>query len=246
MGESTSLPSNTLAAAAALISDPGRARMLLALIDGRALTAGELALAANLSAQTASNHLSKLLKGNLVTVESSGRHRYYALANSEVAHALESLAALTPPREVRCGPADPALRFARTCYDHLAGDIGVQLAQTLQKRGWIERAGAQFCVTQTGAHALTRLGVDVAMLERQRNSARVCLDWTERKPHIGGALGRMLLDRFVAQDLLRRTAETRALFLTTAGHAFFAKRLTSRPKRTCRRIRRTVNNVAAH
>ncbi|HDO52276.1 MAG TPA: transcriptional regulator [Rhizobiales bacterium] len=212
-----------IAEAAALIGDPSRATMLSALMDGRALTATELAYSSGITPQTASGHLGRLTQARLVEVEKQGRHRYYRLANAHVAHALEALMNLAvhgPPRHRPTGPRDEAMRFARTCYDHLAGRVGVALAQSLLKSGILEERNGAFEITANGEARLEKLGLDLASLNKGRRAvASRCLDWSERMPHLGGALGAVLLKELEAREWLLRVDGTRAVTLTKSGKA---------------------------
>jgi DNA-binding transcriptional ArsR family regulator len=221
-----------LAAAAACIAVPARAAMLLRLMDGRAYTAGELAMSADVSAQTASNHLAHLLKRNLLRVYKQGRHRYFSFADERGARAVETLLALQPPgKEARngAGPRADAVvdwRTARTCYDHLAGRIAVSLARTLEQRQLLAPAGESYTLTSRGrSWFLRELGIatDALALER-RSLARQCIDWTERRPHIGGALGAALLKVLLERGWVRRTRKARILQVTALG----ARELVSR------------------
>ena len=176
-----------LAEVAALLADPGRAGMLVALWDGTARPAGELARIAGVSAATASAHLGKLVAGGVLRVEPRGRHRYYRLAGPEVAHALESLARLLPPRPANTAldAAVSPLRAARLCYDHLAGRLGVALSDAMLARGWLALSNGAYTLRPSSQRALARLGVDVAQLGGERRPLlRTCLDWTERREHV--------------------------------------------------------------
>lgn len=210
-----------IAEAAALIGDPSRATMLSALMDGRALTATELAYSSGITPQTASGHLSRLTEAKLVEVEKQGRHRYYRLANEHVAHALEALAVLAvhgPPRHRPTGPRDEAMRFARTCYDHLAGRVGVALAQSLLKDGSLTEGREVFEITPSGETRLEKLGIELASLHKGRRAiASRCLDWSERTPHLGGALGAALLKELESRKWVLRAKGTRAVTLTQVG-----------------------------
>ena len=213
-----------VASVAFLIADPGRAAMLMSLVDGRARPAGELAFAAGITAQTASSHLSKLLAGGLLTVETEGRHRYYRLAGPQVAHALENLASIgpaEPPRKRVLSPETRRLRFARCCYDHLAGRVGVAVTQGLQARGFlIAGAEKQYEVTEIGAEWFGRMGLDLAKIKRSRRGlARQCLDWSEREHHLAGPLGVELMDLLCANGWLRRSKTSRAVQVTPKGWA---------------------------
>jgi DNA-binding transcriptional ArsR family regulator len=216
-----------IAEAAALIGDPSRATMLSALMDGRALTATELAYSSGITPQTASGHLSRLTDAKLVEVEKQGRHRYYRLANEHVAHVLEALAVLAvhgPPRHRPTGPRDDAMRFARTCYDHLAGRVGVALAQSLLNNGMLTQSNGAFVITPEGEARLEKFGLDLSALHKSRRAvASRCLDWSERTPHLGGALGAALLKELETRYWLLRAQSTRAVTLTQAGKAGLKK-----------------------
>lgn len=205
-----------LSSVAALMGEPARAAMLCALMDGLALPAGELAQLAGISPQTASTHLLKLLEGKLLSVESHGRHRYYRLSSAEVATALEALMVIAPhPRKQNSSDTD--LCFARTCYDHLAGWLGVELVQTLKKSGCLEQDGLQFNPTPTGWKTFEAFGLDLETLALQRHFAKACLDWTQRKHHLGGALGRAITSKMLELKWLVRLPNGRALRVTEAG-----------------------------
>jgi DNA-binding transcriptional ArsR family regulator len=207
---------------ASLIADPARAAMLTALLDGRALPAGELAYASNVTPQTASSHLAKLVAGGLLAVESEGRHRYYRLAGSQVAQALEQLAAIRSPTLVRrkaLSPQARELRFCRCCYDHLAGQVGVAVAGGLQECGFIVAAAEkQFDITPVGTEWFATIGLDVhALKPTRRGLARQCLDWTERTHHLAGPLGIGLLRVMCANGWLRRAKDSRAVRVLPRG-----------------------------
>lgn len=210
-----------IAPVAALIADGARAAMLTALLDGRALAAGELARIAGVSAPTASSHLARLLDGGLVSVVRQGRHRYYRLAGPDVAHTLEVLAGISgrvAVRSLRQSRQARLLREARSCYDHLAGRVGVELYDALVREGHLVDADGGCLLTASGADALTELGVDVERVRRARRGfAQGCLDWSERRPHLGGALGAAVLERLLARGWLERGTMPRALRLTAAG-----------------------------
>jgi hypothetical protein len=195
---------------------------LWTLIDGRARPAGELAFAANVSAQSASGHLSRLVRAQLLQVEAQGRHRYYRLAGHPVALALESLAAVAPRPATRALPASrstpPALRFARTCYDHLAGELSVRLLAQMEKKGMLIRAEKRFELSPAGTRAFAGFGIDLdAARTAKRQFACGCLDWSEREFHLGGALGAALLQQFLDRRWLMRVPKTRMLQLTPQG-----------------------------
>lgn len=211
-----------IARIAALLGDPARAAMLWMLIDGRARPAGELAFAANVSAQSASGHLAKLVQSELLQVQAQGRHRYYRLASHEVALALESLAAIVPRPAARALPASrgtpPALRFARACYDHLAGELAVKLLVHLEKKGCLVRDGKDFGLPPKGEKLFTDLGIEIGALRHaKRRFACGCLDWSEREFHLGGALGAALLGEFLQRRWLLRMQKSRVLQLTPQG-----------------------------
>jgi DNA-binding transcriptional ArsR family regulator len=212
---------HALSAAAGLIADPGRVAMLMALLDGRALTAGELARAAEVSPQSASAHLAKLVEGGMILVHPQGRHRYYRMAGPEVGVVLETLGVIAttkPPRTFVRTPHDAALCFARTCYDHLAGTLAVQLAQRLEEEGVLAPAGAgerEYALGPQAQGWMQRFGIDFT--SRRGVLGRRCMDWTERRPHIGGALGVTLFDSFLDRGWLARKRDTRALRVTDRG-----------------------------
>ena len=207
------------ASMAALIGEPVRANILWLLTDGRAYTASELAAAAGTSPQNLSMHLSKLIRANLLKVEVQGRHRYYAFARPEVAYAVESLAGLLPAKaRETITREDPPIRVCRTCYDHLAGKVGVQLTDGLIRQKLLERADKEFCVTDKGERWFRQLGIDCgALREQRRGLARVCIDWTERRPHLAGSLGAALLGKMLEEGWVRRMANTRAVLVTPKG-----------------------------
>ncbi len=211
-----------LASVGALIGDRARAVMLLGLMDGRALTATELARLARVTKPTASSHLAKLFAARLVAVEVQGRHRYYRLKSHQVAEALESLQALAPSggaaAAVRPGPADLAMRTARACYDHLAGEYGVLVYDSMVGRALIEDRGKQLDLTPAGEKFVAALGVDLSVLRRGRRPLCLpCLDWSERRHHLAGAVGAALLDRFLTMGWARRVRGSRALAFSALG-----------------------------
>ncbi|MDH7796256.1 MULTISPECIES: ArsR family transcriptional regulator [unclassified Beijerinckia] len=216
--------------AAALIADPARARMLTFLLDGRAYPAGQLAEVSGVTPQTASSHLAQLLAGGLVTCEAQGRHRYYRLTGPRVAQALEHLATLAthqPVKRPALSTEARELRFCRSCYDHLAGQIGVAVTQALQTHRFIAMADdQQFRLTPEGAAWFEAVGIDTQALKpTRRGIARPCLDWTERTYHLAGPLGRQLLDTLIARGWLRRAKDTRRLQLTPKGRLELKQRL---------------------
>jgi DNA-binding transcriptional ArsR family regulator len=211
-----------IALVAALVGDPARASMLVALMDGRALTAKELAFAAGVSPQTASGHLAKLADGCLLACIRQGRHRYYRVASPLVARMLESITLVSaieaPPRHRPPSPRDEALRLARTCYDHLAGRLGVAIADALVARGAILLSDDGGEVTAEGAAFLVdRLALDLARIPRRRTFCRPCLDWSERRWHLAGALGAALAERCFALGWVDRIRDSRAVAITPRG-----------------------------
>jgi DNA-binding transcriptional ArsR family regulator len=205
-----------VATPAALIGDPARAAMLMALMDDRTMPATALAWAAGVSPQSASNHLAKLVEGGLLEVSARGRHRYYRLAGANVAQALEALAVLGPlPRalDLPCSAKARRIREARTCYDHLAGRLGVALADAMEAEGLVERHGEHgLRLTGAGRVRLAEIGVDPKAL-----AGRACIDWTERRRHIAGRLGRALTARLFALGWVERGREGRSVVVTAAG-----------------------------
>jgi DNA-binding transcriptional ArsR family regulator len=211
-----------------LLADPGRTAMLLALLEGRSLPAGELARAASVSAQSASAHLAKLSRSGLITMQREGRCRYYKLAGQRVANALEALGAIStsrPTAEYIRSKADQSMLVARSCYDHLAGRAGVALTEAMQKQRVIVAEGNRdYRVTASGEDWLRELGLEVEALRRsKRHMARRCLDWTERRPHVGGALGAALMQHFLEENWLARNRDSRALRVTQKGRISFVK-----------------------
>jgi DNA-binding transcriptional ArsR family regulator len=214
-----------IAAIAALMGDPARANMLTALMHGLALTATELAQEAGVALSTASGHLGKLQEAGLVDIEKQGRHRYFRLSGTDVAGALESLmgvAARTGHLRVRTGPRDPELRRARVCYDHLAGDAAVRMFDRLRATGMIAGTGAALRVTREGERFFAASGIEVAAVAGGRRAlCRACLDWSERRHHLGGALGAALLTHIYDRGWAKRVANSRVVTFTKAGTARF-------------------------
>jgi DNA-binding transcriptional ArsR family regulator len=232
-----------IAAVASLLADPARCSVLLALDDGRALPASVLADEAGVSRPTASSHLAKLTEAGLLRVEAHGRHRYYRLAGPHVGELLENLVRLSPPRPVRSlreGTRAARLRAARTCYDHLAGRLGVAVMAALLERGALiggdgrydpDRAthdalsspgrDIRYELTGAGREFLTELGV--VLPTSGRPLIRYCVDWTEQRHHLGGGVGRALLDRFISAGWLTRTPRGRALTVTGTGQTVLAE-----------------------
>ena len=216
-----------IAFVANLLADPTRAAMCQALAGGEARPAGELAARAGVSAQTASNHLAKLIAGRLLRVEPQGRWRYYRLADADVGHAVEALAVVAPPMPSHLGAPEMngearRLRDARTCYSHLAGRLGVALADALLAERWMEEDGRSYRLTPSGTRALRALGIDVRG-RRVPPAARRCLDWTERRPHVAGPVGTALASLALERGWVRRVRGTRAVVVTPAGRAQLKK-----------------------
>jgi DNA-binding transcriptional ArsR family regulator len=214
-----------LANVAAAIADPARARMLCCLLDGRARTATELAVVAQKSPSTASSHFQKLLEQGLVTLVSQGKHRYFQLASADVAKALEGLLSLTSFESPAFKPSTPChLRHARTCYDHLAGEVGVLLHDALLAGEWMYQEQGDYGLTPKGIERLTRMGMDLsADTPTRRRFAYPCLDWSQRCAHVGGTLGAALLGHMVREKWVVRALDSRALTVTAKGR----KRLAS-------------------
>ena len=214
---------------AALIADPTPSTLLWTLADGRALPACELALEARVGAPTISFHLGKLIAGGLVAAEKHGRHRYYRLADPALVGLLEQLATRSPAANARSfaeGQNGKKLRFARSCYDHLAGRLGVLVTEKLVASGHLVPAGLDYELSESGRDFFGRLGVDPASLRTGRRAfARACLDWSERRHHLAGALGAALLELLFQRGFVQRAETGRALLLTAAGRSFLDDRL---------------------
>lgn len=219
----------SIAGVGALVGDPARANILSALMTGQALTAGELAWHASVTAQTASGHLARLVDGGLLAQTRQGRHRYYRLSSPLVARMLESVALVASvegPARYRPGtPRDEALRAARTCYDHLAGRLGVALADALSAGGHLELDDDGGRVTPRGEDLLAAFGIDLAASGRTRRClCRPCLDWSERRPHLAGLIGARIAERCFELGWIERLRDTRAVAVTAAGAAGFEER----------------------
>jgi DNA-binding transcriptional ArsR family regulator len=214
---------SNLAEVSALIGDPARANMLTALMDGRALTATELSLVAGIGASTASAHLAKMEAAHLLSVVKQGRHRYYRLASPLVSHMLEGIMTFAaidaPPRYRPRSPKDTALRLARTCYDHLAGRLGVALADALVVQGHVILGDDAGEVTPAGRRALLGLGLAPEVHKHGRVFCRPCLDWSERRPHLAGALGAALAGHCFAANWIEQIRDSRAVRVTPLGQA---------------------------
>jgi DNA-binding transcriptional ArsR family regulator len=211
-------------ALAALIADPTRARFLAELRKGEALPATELATRAGVSTTAASVHLKRLQQAGAIAGERRGRHRFFSIANPSLIQVLDAMAAAAPPAAAKRRRTRPPalmgeLKLARTCYDHLAGELGIALTEALQARGLLVAGENAYEITASGRSALTEFGIDLAALEsRRRPLAKTCLDWTERRPHLAGALGGALAERMLQLGWIRRRPGTRAVLITAKGH----------------------------
>lgn len=212
-----------IASVATAVGEPSRAAMLVALLEGPPLAARELARRAGVSAQTASSHLARLVEARLLTSRAQGRQRLFQLAGPEVVTLLEALAVLaprTPAHLVTDGRGATALREARTCYDHLAGRLGIRVTDFLLERAFLQRHGDAFQVTRTGDTWLRDFGISMEVLRAGRRPlTRACLDWSERRPHLAGALGAALTERFFERGWLTRLRGPRAVRLSERGRA---------------------------
>lgn len=210
-----------------LVGDPARANILTALMSGHALTATELAAECGVTPQTASSHLAKLEAGGLLRQRKQGRHRYFALSGDDVGQMLENMMGLAASRghlRLRTGPRDPALRKARICYDHLAGELGVQMLDSLLQRNLVAADGDDLDLTASGRSTLSTFGIDIEGLERlRRPMCKYCLDWSARRSHLAGSLGAALLDRMIALKWARRVSNTRIIAFTPPGETAFQK-----------------------
>ena len=227
---------STVAEIGSLLGDPARVNMMIALLDGSSRTARELAEAAGVSPQTASSHLGKLAAARMVIVEQRGRHRYHRIASAEAAQLMEQMhvagAALAAARLPASGPRDPAMRELRSCYDHLAGRIAVEIGGQLLRNPAIAGAAS---LDPEARSLLSRLGIDLEVLERGRRSfCRACLDWSERRPHIAGAVGAEMLKRFRELGWVKARKEGRTLILTAAGEKGFYDLFSIRAARSAR------------
>jgi DNA-binding transcriptional ArsR family regulator len=205
---------------ASLIGEPARARMLWNLLDGRAYTASELALAADISGTSASNHLTKLLGADLLKVEKQGRHRYYSFSKPEIAYVVESLASLSA-RSSKAMVKEavlPGIKYCRSCYDHLAGYVGVKITEALEKKKAIRKSANSYLITNSGWRVLAGLDInETELMNNRRPLARQCLDWSERRPHLAGQVGAELLNQMLGRNWLKRIKFSRELIITTKG-----------------------------
>jgi DNA-binding transcriptional ArsR family regulator len=214
---------------ASLLGEPARAKILWALLDGKAFTATELAWRAEVSPQSASMHLGKLVQAGWLSVEHQGRHRYYQLATREVAYAIEAIANLLPAdkRDPIAAPlSNGHIKYCRSCYDHLAGRTGVAVTDAMLRKNLLQLADGRFEVTGAGVKWLAALEIDVEELKSLRRAfAKPCLDWSERRHHLAGSLGAALLEKMLADDWLRRVRHSRAIVVTAKGEKKFSQLL---------------------
>lgn len=212
---------SNVAKVASLMSETSRATILTILLDGRFHSAGELANIVRIKPQTASFHLAKLVNANIISVEKQGRHRYYGIDNQEIAQVMECLLSIAPPTQIKSlkqSLDDEALRYARTCYDHLAGNIGVQVTDALLAKGILRQEGRDYIVTDAGEKFFADIQIDLDHVKKRRRSfSHRCLDWSERRHHLAGALGNALLEKMLELNWVKRSTETRALYITNEG-----------------------------
>lgn len=214
-----------IARIASLVGDPARANMLNALMGGTALTASELALEAGVSLPTASSHLSKLMEGGLLTLASQGRHRYYGLAGPQVAGMIEAITGVAEavgPKRVRPGPRDGAMRVARVCYDHLAGQQAVAMLDRLVDKNILVRDDQEIRLGPSAASHFAAIGIDVYTKPR-RPVCRACLDWSVRRSHLAGTLGAAILDKILLEKWARREKDSRAVVFSPLGKQAFER-----------------------
>jgi DNA-binding transcriptional ArsR family regulator len=216
-----------IARIAGLVGEPARAQMLLVLLSGQALTATELSQAATVTRQTASTHLSRMVEAGLLCVESQGRHRYFRLANADVAQLLEHLLGMAGRIDApaqRAGPRDHSLRKARICYDHLAGELGVRMLDSLLAQDLLQRRDDALLVGPNGRRHFDKRGIDISTLAaRRRSPCRACLDWSMRRHHLAGSLGALLLADLLERGWARRSRLSRAIVFTIEGEALFCR-----------------------
>lgn len=222
-----------IAQMAALIGDPARANMLTALMSGKALTASELAAEAGITSQTASSHLAKLDTGGLLKPVKQGRHKYFSLANDDVALVLEGLmglAAKTGHLRTRTGPKDASLRKARVCYNHLAGDMGIQMFDSFVARGFLNITGEDLHLTDQGRDFVQGFGVEIGHLQAQKSPlCKECLDWSARRSHLAGSLGRAMLSQIESRGWARRVPDSRVVDFSRRGEQAFQSELIDQP-----------------
>ncbi|MEO8200130.1 MAG: helix-turn-helix transcriptional regulator [Gemmatimonadota bacterium] len=221
-----------IARIAALIGDPTRATVLTALLGGRALTATELSRFAGVTKQTTSSHLSRLVGAKLISVESQGRHRYFRLADADVGEVLENLMGVAQrvgAVRTLVNPVDPVLRKARVCYDHLAGELGVLVLDSMKQRSLVKPDGKDLTLTEPGGRFCEAMGIDIRSLQhRRRPLCRACLDWSVRRHHLAGAVGAAILTRCLSLGWGRRARGSRALVFSALGEKAFRDRFVLR------------------
>lgn len=213
---------------ASLIGERVRALILWSLLDQKAYTASELSIMADISRQSVSNHLSKLIEAELICADKQGRHKYFRLADENIAHVIESMAGLIPHKKIEIKKSANAekLSFARSCYDHLAGKISVEITNALLNKNIICLNENSFVVTSFGEKWFDEIEINIYDLKRKNRSfAHKCLDWTERKHHIAGALGAAILEQFLEKDFIRKKKDSREILITTVGKKFFYEKL---------------------
>jgi len=220
--------SDSISYIAGLLADESRSKILLALMNGKALTATELSISADITPQTTSSHLKKLVDGKLLVVRTQGRHRYFQLRDSQIAEIIEGLlcqSSLSITKTVETGPVNSELRIARICYDHMAGEVATALFESLLKNKYIREQYSQTEITSRGKERFAHLGVDFEELsESRRPLCRSCLDWSERKSHLAGALGNWILDDIISAKMAVRDSDSRALIFSPQGLKYFRER----------------------
>lgn len=213
--------SDKFASIVSLMAEPSRAKILWKLLDGKAYTAGELAIAADISGTSASNHLAKLLEGNLLKVETQGRHRYFSYSGSEVAYAVEALASLVEnfsSQVIKTAPEIRGIKYCRTCYDHLAGYVAVRIVEEMEGRRYLLKSGKMYEVSESGWEWFSQYGISQNEIDNKRRPlTRQCLDWSERRPHLAGNLGAALLQRMLERKWFKKKDNSRELTLTPKG-----------------------------
>ncbi len=216
-----------IAAVGALIGDPARSNILTALMTGQALTASELATECGVTPQTVSSHLAKLESGGLIRLRKQGRHRYFSLSGDDVARLLEAMMGLAASRghtRIRTGPREPALRKARVCYNHLAGDYGVRMLDVFLSNGYARELGDDIVLGDKGRKFVTEFGIDLSSLEGLRRPlCKSCLDWSARRSHLAGSLGSAILDRIVERKWAKRLEGSRVVNFSKPGEKAFLK-----------------------
>ena len=211
---------------AILIGEPARAKMLWNLLDGRAYTASELAIAADISGTSASNHLAKLLDADLLKAEKQGRHRYFSFSKPEIAYVVESLATLSAPssKKIERESVLPGIKYCRSCYDHLAGFVGVKITEALEKKKALRKSENSYLITNSGWKLFADLDIDKGeMVNNRRALTRQCMDWSERRPHLAGQVGALLLTYMLERNWLKRIKFSRELIITTKGRGEIQK-----------------------